>query len=415
MKGTSGRCTSSKTLLLKQDGPPATAPGSDSHASHLLGRSQTGSGSHASHLSSTGRLLHASSGPGTQPSGDAEGPGPQSLPSSGEGEGLAEAPSDVGGVMAECYKIIPAVASGDDAAVVESITMIKYRAMRQQVCVHRVGGFRLKGVDSTVSVVQVLPAGLEERLPHLVASSSSNKGKARCVAPACGLLARGLCMLPDLTQLVQCIPSPMDYTQLLPQQEVVQASHFPSQAFSRAHSSSLPAVVPAVASDVLQVAAGVAAAGNAASAPSPAFAAGSGLYQQSVLNNSMGVADHSSVTVEMAVHSTKEPGSPAKQPPLLDSCGTGASSSPTLDASGVTVNDDVQGGAAQSAPAAKAASGFALGPAGHPSLGKGNPQWSQPGQGSGDWLLKAGESLVAESMESSGVNDSSDTGTLTAG
>jgi hypothetical protein len=46
---------------------------------------------------------------------------------------MTRQPSDVAGIMAECYKIIPAAANGDDAAVVESITMIKYRALRQQV------------------------------------------------------------------------------------------------------------------------------------------------------------------------------------------------------------------------------------------------------------------------------------------
>jgi hypothetical protein len=53
-----------------------------------------------------------------------------------------------------------------------------------EVCVHRVGAFRLKGVDSTVNVVQVLPAGLEERLPHLLASSSSSKASLTRQPPA---------------------------------------------------------------------------------------------------------------------------------------------------------------------------------------------------------------------------------------
>jgi hypothetical protein len=212
------------------------------------------------------------------------------------------------------------------------------------------------------------------------------QGKARCVAPACGLLVKGLCTLPDLTQLVQCIPNPMEYTQLLPQQADGQASQC-LQPFGRAQSSPLPALaLGLLASEMRQTVAGAAGV-SALTAPAAFNApATSSFHQQSVLTN--GITDHSSVTVElMPLYSTKETAAPAKQPAQLESCGTGASSSPKCTTS------SVQGLAAPSAAdAAKAAGALLLGPADHHILLSTMDSWrSQGGEGSGDWLLQAGQ------------------------
>jgi len=225
------------------------------------------------------------------------------------------------------------------------------------------------------------------------------QGKARCVAPACGLLVKGLCTLPDLTQLVQCIPNPMEYTQLLPQQADGQASQC-LQPFGRAQSSPLPALaLGLLASDLQQTVAG--AAGVSAAAPAALNAPATSIFhQQSVPTN--GITDHSSVTVElMPLYSTKEPAAPAKQPVQLESCGTGASSSPTCTTS------SIQGLAAPfAAHAAKAAGALLLGPADHHILLSTIDSWrSQGGEGSGEWLLQAGQQSLPGGTEPTASDD----------
>ncbi|KAF8064653.1 CYR1 [Scenedesmus sp. PABB004] len=173
------------------------------------------------------------------------------------------------GVMAECFRIAPVGAApggcggadGGKGQQAASVTLIKYRAVRQQaaqqaaaldeavplgprlaaaaaaataggsgpassaggasvasaglaaggqlgrvavaVAVHRVGSFRLKGVDANVEVVSVLPAAWAARLDHTPAAPPAARGaKSQCVAPASGLVGCATAQLPDLALLM---------------------------------------------------------------------------------------------------------------------------------------------------------------------------------------------------------------------
>ncbi|KXZ45231.1 hypothetical protein GPECTOR_57g521 [Gonium pectorale] len=139
-------------------------------------------------------------------------------------------------VMAECYKITqqPADGMGGGAnAVAQSITMIKYTNLKQEleraeegegedmpvptnmllvptvsveVAIWSLGAFRLKGVTEPIKIVQVLPSSLEGRL-SLLNKAGLNRGKARCIERRVSCLEVLQLQLPDVSRLTCVLAS----------------------------------------------------------------------------------------------------------------------------------------------------------------------------------------------------------------